>query len=94
MQESRTQLNPGDPVSPDGDTGAVLARVFIATAGQVFKIAHGLNRVPIKAYVVESTGQPFACYTIFKDADQIHIGFFVSDLTFTLTGGTALVRIG
>ena len=92
MIENTTQIEINSQV-PDGDTGAILVRVAVPTAGTVAKIAHGLGRVPTKAYVVESTVQPFACYVLFKDAQQIHLGFARSDITYSLDGGTATVRI-
>jgi hypothetical protein len=90
--ENATEVNVGEIV-PDGDTGAILTRVAIRTAETVAVLHHGLNRVPTKAYVVESTQQPFACYTVFKDRDQIQLRFVRSDIGFSLDGGTALVRI-
>ena len=92
MQENTTQINIGDQI-PDGDTGAILVSVAIPAAVAVVKIAHGLGRVPTKAYVVESIGQPFTCFTKFKDRDQIHLGFFRSDIGYSLDGGSAVVRI-
>lgn len=92
MQENTAQINIGETV-PDGDTGAILTRIAVPTAGAVVNLAHGLNRVPTKAYVVESLGQPFVCFTKFKDRDQIQLGFFRSDITYSLDGGSAVVRI-
>lgn len=92
QQESVTQLNNWDKL-PDGESGAFLMRIPVPTATTVAKIAHGLGRVPTKAYVVESIGQPFTCYTVFKDRDQIHLGFARSDIGYSLDGGTAVVRI-
>ena len=91
-QENTIQINSRDSV-PDGDTDARLFRVPITSAAVIVKIAHGLGRVPTKAYVVESMGQPFSCFTKFKDRDQIHLGFFRSDIGYSLDGGTAVVRI-
>ena len=84
-QESTTQLHPGES-APDGDTGAVLFMVDVTKPEASIPIAHGLGRVPTKAYVVEARKKFFACYVAFKDAQQIH-------LVFNDAGGTALVRI-
>lgn len=92
IQENVQQLNAWDQV-PDGDMGGILVKIPVPTAATIAKIAHGLGRVPTKAYVVESVGQPFTCYTIFKDRDAIHLGFVRSDIGFSLDGGTATVRI-
>lgn len=92
MQENTVQLNIGELV-PDGDTGGVLTRIAIPAAATVVKIAHGLSRVPTKAYVVESIGQAFTCFTKYKDRDQIQLGFFRSDIGYSLDGGSAVVRI-
>jgi len=91
-QENVHQLNTGEQV-PDGDLGGILVSVPVPTATSVVKIPHGLGRVPTKAYVVESVGQPFTCYTVYKDRDVIHLCFFRSATGFSPDGGTATVRI-
>lgn len=84
-QENTQQLHPGES-APDGDTGAVLFMVDVTKPEIAIPIAHGLGRVPTKAYVVESRKKFFACYVAFKDRDTIQ-------LVFNDAGGTALVRI-
>lgn len=91
-QENKIEIGVGEIV-PDGSTGAILTRVAIPTAATVAIIAHNLGRVPTKAYVVEAIGQPFACFTVFKDDQQIQLRFARSGIGFSLDGGTAVVRI-
>lgn len=85
MTESSFQIPIGSS-APDGDTGAVLFMLSVPSATHPVLVAHGLGRVPVKAYVVESRGKCFNCYVLFKDHNQIQ-------LVFNDAGGTALVRI-
>jgi hypothetical protein len=85
MTEATIQIPIGES-APDGDTGGVLAMIDVSKAEVAILVAHRLGRVPVKAYVVESTRKFFRCYVVYKDDQQIQ-------LVFNDAGGTALVRI-
>ena len=85
MSEATHQIQIGES-APDGDTGARLFNLAVASITQPIQVAHGLGRVPIKAEVCESVGKFFACRVTYKDRDMIH-------LLFNDAGGSALVRV-